>query len=332
MTTVFFPVKGCDFTASIALWDRDMSAYYIQLKHKLNNSDVYIVNQFVQDINEKINTNFTGDTPVIDVMRVALESSNTIAYITEGDHSRSLQMKNRSGLKDYIPPYLGKEKPMVINDNTLDITKEKVNENSAKDERIIKYLKVMRDLKLSYNENDYINDKDYREATMMNVDNENYMKRYQHLKDVDKKTKEKIKKQVKIEEEQEKKDKVNDNVISNSIIAMSKEVPSVIDDNELGVTKEKVNVNKPKKRITISPMTVDKFLEYMRVMEYYKVIYDEDRFIHDKEYRKGKMKFVDDNNYLQKYNSQKHNKRGQLKEFQDEDEIQAVLDAENVEE
>jgi hypothetical protein len=67
-------------------------------------------------------------------------------------------------------------------------------------------------------------------------------------------------------------------------------------------------------------------------MEYYRVNYDEEKFIHDKQYRERKMKFVDDKNYLQEYNNQKHNKRGQLNEFQDEDEIQAILDAENVEE
>jgi hypothetical protein len=195
-TSVFFPLRGCDFTTSITLWDRDMSAYYIPLKDKLNNnSDIYSVDQFVRHINEVLNTNFISDTILKDVMRIALQSSNTIVYITQGGHSRSLQMKNRTGLKDYVPPSLevsdnsisalGKEIPAVINDNELDITKKKENENSAKVERISKYLKVIRQMKLSYNEDDYIKDKDYREVMIMNVDGENYMKRYIDHKDLD---------------------------------------------------------------------------------------------------------------------------------------------------
>jgi hypothetical protein len=67
-------------------------------------------------------------------------------------------------------------------------------------------------------------------------------------------------------------------------------------------------------------------------MEYYRINYDEQRFIHDKQYREERIKYVDDKNYLKMYNSKKHRKRGEAKEFQDEDKIQAVLDAQNVEE
>jgi hypothetical protein len=43
------------------------------------------------------------------------------------------------------------------------------------------------------------------------------------------------------------------------------------------------------------------------------------------------MKFVNDKNYLKMYNNQKHSKRWEITEFLNQDEIQAVLDAENVE-
>jgi hypothetical protein len=56
MTAVYFPVQGCDFTASITLWDRDMSAYYIPLKDKLNNNNNYSVDDFVRHINEVLKT------------------------------------------------------------------------------------------------------------------------------------------------------------------------------------------------------------------------------------------------------------------------------------
>jgi hypothetical protein len=325
MTAVFFPMKGCDFI----------------LKDKLNN-DIHTVEDFIQHINVVLKTDFTGDTMLKDVMRAALESSDTIAYITQNGHSKSLQMKNRSGLKDYVSKSLKigcdsislvEGAVDVINDNELNITMDKENEKSAKVERIFKYLKLMRQFKVPSHEDEYIKDKEYREALIMDVEGENYMKRYKDYKDVDdEQIKERIKKQVEMEEEREKKDKVNDNVIADSIIAMSKEVPSVINDNELSIIKKKVKVNKPKKRITRSLMTVDKLLKYIRAMEYYKIYYDEERFIHDKQYREEGMKFVDDNNYLQKYNKEKHRKRGEVTEFRNKDEIQAVLDAKNVEE
>jgi hypothetical protein len=35
-------------------------------------------------------------------------------------------------------------------------------------------------------------------------------------------------------------------------------------------------------------MMVDKLLKYMRAMEYYKINYDEERFVHDKQYHEEK--------------------------------------------
>jgi hypothetical protein len=47
----------------------------------------------------------------------------------------------------------------------------------------------------------------------------------------------------------------------------------------------------------------------MKAMEYYRVNYDKQQFIHDKQYRNRKIKFVDDKNYLKMYNSQNHKHR-----------------------
>jgi hypothetical protein len=195
MTKVFLPLQKCDFTVSLSLFNRDMSSYHMLLKDKFTDPNDVNVDVFVQLANELLHAELTGDSTLMEVIRNALECSDTIAYITELGHSRSLQMKNRTGLKFYVPPslevsdnsisVLGKEIPAVINDNELDITEEKENENSAKVERIIKYLKVMRQLELNYNEDDKIKDKDYREVMIMNVDGENYMKRYKDNKDVD---------------------------------------------------------------------------------------------------------------------------------------------------
>jgi hypothetical protein len=207
-------------------------------------------------------------------------------------------MEDRRGLKDYVPPSSevsdnliiaqGKEIPPVINDNVLNITKEKVNVNSAKVNRIFKYLKVMRQFELPYDEDEYIKDKDYRDALIMYVDSENYMKRYKDYKDVDEEQiKEKIEKKVKIEEEQEKKDKVNDNVIVDSITALHEQIPSVINNNELSVNKGKLKVNKLKK-VSHNQITVDQLLVYMKIMDYFKVAFNSHDFIHDKQYREKK--------------------------------------------
>jgi hypothetical protein len=337
MTSIFFPLPGCDFQGSLSLWDRDMSSYHVSLKDKFSN-DVNI-NDFLQYANDVLHMNITADTPAIEVMKIALRSGDTIAYTTEGRHSKSLQMQDRRGLKDYVPPFsevndksikaLDKEIPAVINDNELNITKEKVSVNSAKVNRILKYLKLMRQFKLTHDEDEYIKNKDYREASIMEVDGENYMKRYKDYKDADEEQiREKIEKQVKIEEEKEKKDKLNANVIVDSITAIAKEVPSVISDNELNIIKEKVKVNKPKKN-TKSLMTVDDLLLCVKLMDYFNLAFNSYDFIHDKQYREKRIKYINDKNLLQKYNNLKHTKK-ELEDFGnfDEDEIQAVLDRE----
>jgi hypothetical protein len=93
MTSIFFPLPGCDFQGSLNLWDRDMSSYHVTLKDKFSN-DINI-NHFLEYANGVLHMNITGDTPAIEVMKIALRSGDTIAYTTENMHSKSLQMHDR---------------------------------------------------------------------------------------------------------------------------------------------------------------------------------------------------------------------------------------------
>jgi hypothetical protein len=65
-----------------------MSSYHATLKDKFTN-DINI-NQFLKYANEELHMNITGDTPAIEVMKIALRSGDTIAYTTQDMHSKSL--------------------------------------------------------------------------------------------------------------------------------------------------------------------------------------------------------------------------------------------------
>jgi hypothetical protein len=173
MTKVFLPLPKCDFTVSLTLFDRDMSSYHMLLKDKFNDPNDVNVDVFVQLGNKLLHAELTSDSTLMEVIRTALECSDTIAYITEGEHSRSIQMKNREGLKDYVSSVfpqvsensiaaLGKETPLVINDNELSVSKEKENENTNRPitkMEMIKYLMTIDHYKLPYRKDDFIHNK-----------------------------------------------------------------------------------------------------------------------------------------------------------------------------
>jgi hypothetical protein len=100
MTKVFLPLEKCDFTVSLSLFDRDMSSYHMLLKDKFNDPNGVSEDWFLQHANEVLHGNLTGDSTLMDVMKIALKSGVMIAYITKNSHSRSLQMWNREVLKD----------------------------------------------------------------------------------------------------------------------------------------------------------------------------------------------------------------------------------------
>jgi hypothetical protein len=149
MTAVYFPFPGCHFQVSLSDWDGDRSSYHVSLNDKFNNNRSVSVERFVQNGNEVLYARLTGDLTLIDVMRIALRLSDTIAYITQNQHSRSIQMYNRNELKDYVPPEknvippspevcensiaaLGKEISPVVNNNELNITGRKVKKKKEK--------------------------------------------------------------------------------------------------------------------------------------------------------------------------------------------------------
>jgi hypothetical protein len=190
MTAVFFPLPKCDFTVSLSQFDRDMSSYHMLLRDKFNDANDVNVDVFVQWANNLLHAELTSNSTLMEVIRIALECSDTIAYITEGGHSRSLQMKNREGLKDYVSSVLpqtsensiaalGKETPLVINNNELSVSKEKENENTNRPItkiEMIKYLMIIDHYNLPYGIDDFIRNKKYRQDSIMQGG------LYQHLK------------------------------------------------------------------------------------------------------------------------------------------------------
>jgi hypothetical protein len=181
MTSVFFSLPGCD-----------LSSYYVTLKDKFSN-DINI-NQFLKYANKELHMNLTGDTTAIESMRIALRSGDTIAYTTQGMHSKSSQMWDREGLKDYVSSVfpqvsknsiaaLSKEIPAVISDNELSVTKEKVNVNTDRvmtTNEVMKYLMIIDYYKLPYSIDDFIYNKKYRRDSIKQGG------LYQYLKTFDK--------------------------------------------------------------------------------------------------------------------------------------------------
>jgi hypothetical protein len=83
-TYIFFPLPRCEFSTSLSVWDRDMNSYHVSLNDKFSINTTVSVNPFLQHANEVLNTELTGDSTVIEVMRIALRSSHTIVYTTQG--------------------------------------------------------------------------------------------------------------------------------------------------------------------------------------------------------------------------------------------------------
>jgi hypothetical protein len=88
ITTIIFTSKGYDFTASLNKVNKDMSLYRVTLKNKFNDSKGVSVDQFLQHPNYKLQANLTGDSIVLEVIRIALQSGDKIVYITQDIYSR----------------------------------------------------------------------------------------------------------------------------------------------------------------------------------------------------------------------------------------------------
>jgi hypothetical protein len=273
MTAVFLPLPGCDFTASLSQSDRDMSSYHVLLRDKFNDPKNVSVDVFVQLANDLLHGELTSDSTVMEVIRTALECSDTIRYITEGGHSRSLQMRNREGLRDYIPSVLsqtsedsiaalGKETPLVINNNELNVSKEEEEKNENSDRAItkmemVKYLMIIDHYKLSYNIDEFIRNKKYRQDSIKQG------RLYKYLKIFHK-----------------------ENIGKNKQNLFNEYWEKMLG---LKTKLKKPNDNRKKAK---------EMLKYMKLMKHYKVEYDLSEFLQNKYYREEMMKNVDTNNVI----------------------------------
>jgi hypothetical protein len=110
-------------------------------------------------------------------------------YLKKFDHENMLK-------------HLGCDKFHENTDKMLDLkTLPKVNDIKRTVEEIIKYLKVMRQLQIDYDEDLYMWDKDYREKMMKYVDDNNFLEKYVDYVDLDEEQiKKEIEEQVDIED------------------------------------------------------------------------------------------------------------------------------------
>jgi hypothetical protein len=236
------------------------------LKDKFDDPKNVNVDVFVQLANELLHAELTSDSTLMEVIKSAFECSDTIAYITEGGHSRSLQMKNIEGLKDYVSSVfpqasenliavLGKETPLIINDNELSVSKEKVEVSSDRlitKMEMMKYLMIIDNYKLPYRIDDFIYNKKYRQESIKQGE------LYQYLKTFAKEN---------IAEKESNKFNEYWGKISG-----------------LKTLLKKANDNKKKAK---------EMVKYMKLMKHYKIECDLSEFIFNKYYREEMMKNID---------------------------------------
>jgi hypothetical protein len=104
MTSVYFPREEYEFSASLNKANKDMSAYHLPLHMRFNVVKTVRIQDFLDYVNVGLGTNLTANSTLYKVIRAALQLEYYIAYINVGVHSWSLQMHDRSTIKDYVPP------------------------------------------------------------------------------------------------------------------------------------------------------------------------------------------------------------------------------------
>jgi hypothetical protein len=237
------------------------------LKDKFNDPKNVNVDVFVELANNLLHAELTSGSTLMEVIRAALECNDTIAFITEGGHSRSLQMRNREGLKDYVSSVLpqtsedsiaalGKETPLVITNNELSVSKEEENENSDRPitkVEMMKYLMIIDHYKLPYNIIDFIHNKEYRQDSIKKGE------LYQHLKTFG-------------------------NVAEKESNKFSEYWERI---SGLKILLKKPNDNKKKAK---------EMVKYMKLMKHYKIECNLSEFVFNKYYREEMMKNIDTNN------------------------------------
>jgi hypothetical protein len=120
MAWIIFPDEEYILTASLHKQKKDISLYHVQLKDKFKDAKSVSPEEFLKYVNKGLYSEFTGDPTVFHILAAAIKLDYTIAYINEGEHSRSLQMWNRNTKLDYAPPEINViSTPPQISDNSL---------------------------------------------------------------------------------------------------------------------------------------------------------------------------------------------------------------------
>jgi hypothetical protein len=103
MTSVYSPQEGYDVNASLNKEKKDMSAYHAPLKTRFDGTHQVPILEFITYVNNGLETKFTPQTTLYEVIRAVLQLNYCIAYINRGVHSRLLRMHDKSILVDYVP-------------------------------------------------------------------------------------------------------------------------------------------------------------------------------------------------------------------------------------
>jgi hypothetical protein len=201
----------------------------------------------------------------------------------------------------------------------LKIKLKKLNDNQKKAKEMVKYMKLMKHYKIWYDLSELIFNKYYLEEMMKNVDIGNVTttkitkeKKIDDKLDYDltsesdgeeKYDKEEILEQIEaqLDMEDEDDEEIDDeddndcNVINKSITALDKEIPSVINDNELSVTeKSEGEAQKQLKQL----------LKHVLIILYYKLDINVNKFITDGSYREEMIKVESFKEHLKKFDEE----------------------------
>jgi hypothetical protein len=157
---------------------------------------------------------------------------------------------NNNNNNDSSIAALDEEIPAVINDNEFNVTEKPESDNQKKYKRMLTYLLIIQYYNLNINMNKFVTDESYMEEKIKEESFKESLKRFDEEEKVEIEGFERIGKELRIKYKGELSRKGNndDNVINNSITAITKEIPAVINNNEVKVTESEVKMKKEKKK------------------------------------------------------------------------------------
>jgi hypothetical protein len=200
-----------------------------------------------------------------------------------------------------------------------------VNDNKRRAKEMVKYLKVMKHYRVDYDQYEFIYNKYYREEMMKNVDTNNNVTTkitkekkldddkldYELVSESDgegnfdeEEIQEEIEAELYVEDknddeeiDDEDDNDPNGNVINKSIITLDKEIPSVINDNELNITKKPENDIQAK---------YERMLKYLLIIQYYKLSINITKFVNDESFLEEKIKEKSFKEHLKKFDEEEN--------------------------